>query len=334
MIKVIEKISDDKVFNDVRKYIEDVKLKQLENADFSIPSEFELITKKWVAVMAWATFFLLFIPIFLYLRKRRKLNQYLNNQIEINITLNDYNNFFSKHTYFNSLEFHRFNIPELVDKRNSAVASFEAGSSIDKEYWSELSRISIYDDYIFENQSVVINYHFYRTEVYTDSKGRTHTRIVRYDRTWRKSLTIGKIDFFKEDGKNFFIAANTRVAHGHKMKHQLENSKFNKMFNIVTNDKIKSNLIFTPLTQEILVKTHGPKSFIIENNIIKMWDSWNENIFKFTNDIIFKNSDFKKGKKHLANIIIHYLANPIIELNNNYSTIMQLPIWKNKKKKK
>jgi len=336
MIKVIEKISDQRIYDEVKEYIEKVKLKELDAADFSVPDQFRLVTKKWVAIMAWATFFLLFIPTILYIRKRKKLNVYLNEKIDINITLKDYNDFFNQYTYFDFLEIHETQdrIPELARERNLAVNSFPMGSIIDYEYWSNVSRVGFYNHYSLENQAVSIKYHYYRTETYTDSKGNIRTRTVRYDRRWDKSISIGAIDFFRKDSKNFFIAANTRVSGGHKLKHKLENSKFNHKFNIVTNDKLKANLIFTPLTQEVLVKSSGPKSFIIKNNIIEMWDSWNANIFKFTNDIIFKNSDFKKGKKYLAEVIIHYLADPIIELNNNYSTIMQLPIWKYKGKRK
>ncbi|RTZ68289.1 MAG: hypothetical protein DSZ21_02060 [Tenericutes bacterium] len=79
---------------------------------------------------------MLFIPTILYIRKRKKLNVYLNEKIDINITLKDYNDFFNQYTYFDFLEIHETQdrIPELARERNLAVNSFPMGSIIDYEY--------------------------------------------------------------------------------------------------------------------------------------------------------------------------------------------------------
>ncbi|NQZ65751.1 MAG: hypothetical protein HRT99_00855 [Mycoplasmatales bacterium] len=325
---VNEPISNESIKEEMREYF--YKIKNIDNADFSIPEKYEIVTKLHIKILVAISFWLIF-PLFWYFNKRKQLKKILNDRVKIDIKLEDYNIFLNlQTTHFNKIEINDGTIQELVEKRNIAVNNFHIGSYIDSEIWSQIYKIKFYHNYFALTQKVVIHYHYYTTERYKDSKGRTRTRRVRHDRSWKEAITIIKIDFFKNG--NIFITSNIRSSL--LEKHELENKKFNKIYKIRTNDRIQTNVIFTLYSQELLVKDNGNgfTTFELNNKNFIGWGKFFGGL-ELTDDIQYSIAEMKKGKEEIKKISFELWSRPIFNLNNLFTNILILPIWNVKKNK-
>lgn len=325
MIRVIEHKTNKNIQEQGRDYFFD--LKNFDSVDFSIPSKYEIITKISTKVLVWCFFWLLFIPLIWFYWKANKLKKILNDRIKINITLEDYNNFFiNDTTHFNKIERSNEKNWILKSRRNIAVKKFPRGSRIDEENWTKLDKITFYNKYTFDNQSLYIKYHYYQTVPVTNSKGHVTYVQKRVNRIFKDSIVTGNIELIKD--QNVIIGVNQRIKGTNK--YEIENRNFNKKYKLYTNDKIATNLFFTPLTQENFLKLGGFHSFEISHNTFFAFKQYYGGL-AITDDIQYKLSDMQKGIKHIKELSYKEFIGPILKLNSLYMNLLAAPIWSPKK---
>lgn len=290
-----------------------------------IHNKYSNINNKWIGPICFLTFFLI-VPIVWFLIRRHNYSKELNDAIKISLTPYDYSKFLSENTYFDNFISYNTKNKSLLQQRIEAVNLFPFGSIIDNEKWSDVYHFDLYSKYKLETQQVIINYHYYVERVSMDSKGNLVTRRVRVSEKWSKSITEINIEPIIKEEK-YLISVNHRIKYP---KYKLENNKFNKSFSIRTTNKIASNMIFTPLVQEKMLKTNGISSFIINTDLISSNSYFGG--FYLTNDFIFKIKDFKKGIDNMKEILSKEFSEGIINLNRTLEPLMILPIWDKKKK--
>ncbi len=322
-MRIVNEPIENKTFRKkMEKYFYEIK--KFDNLDFSVPEEYKNVTLISTKILV-GIFFWLIIPLIWFFSKRKKLKKILNDRVKIDIKLEDYNNYLKQgDTYFNHVNVKEGVIDELVSKRNSAVARFHYGSIIDSELWSDVYEIEFYNNYLAFNQKVIIKYHYYVTESYTDSKGNRRTRTVRHDRSWKEAIAIVKTDFFRD--QNTYITSN--IKYKELKRHKLENSQFNRTYKVYTNNEVQANMVFTPYAQELLVKKKSGSftKFEMSDDTLIAWGLFFGGI-KLTDDIKYSISDMRKGIEEIKKISFNLWAKPIFRLNNLYNSLLILPIW-------
>ncbi len=319
-MRIVEKqLKYDYIKNCAEKYIKNEKLKNI-NYDISVDgTEFYLLEQKWFIFLCFALFFLIF-PLIIFFIKRNGYKNYLNDQINISIDLEEYNSIMKNN------KFHIKNysiIPgkniKLKNIRDASVLGFPSGSIIDYEIWSNYYKYEIYINYTGFTQNVKIGYHYY-TNVTVQRDGKTVVERVRHDKTWEQGFTEIDLDYIKNS--NYFLKFNRTF----RRNLELESSIFNKENKLKTNDQILTRKIFTPSCQVFFIDNPKPKiSFDIQKNTLNLFLFTGN--FYLTNKHVFSIKDFKLGEEHMKNIIFNKFANSLIDNNKNISKILALPIW-------
>ncbi len=290
--------------------------------NYETPKQFQFLMKWWVKFLCYFFFFLFFIPVLWYRDKWEDYEEYMQNLVNVSISMDDYNAILKKTKLFNGIYItdDKATNPMLVEMRNSAIESFPEDCIIDEEVWSHIYTIDISRKCKITTQHVQIDYHYYIYDKNTTSSKQVREK---YYATWSKSLAVINTNaFINEDDFNLNI--NTLTI-GEEIT--LENKKFNQMNLIYTNNKIKTCMLLTMLYQEMAVNNGFNIQMSMCDNEIYAYDHKFKSVYT-TEWFEFSLSDIEKGKEHMQRIIYAIFEYNINDLIDAFEPYLVLPVWK------
>ncbi|MCC3160948.1 MAG: hypothetical protein K4H23_04600, partial [Mollicutes bacterium PWAP] len=330
----------EKLKKDIREKVSKQHFEKLSKINYkNVPKKFKLGYNKTFIYFS-IIFFFFIVPLIIIFFKRKNFVQFLNDQILVRMNSNDWNNILTTTTPFSLKKFKADMIPNLKKSFDFSMknALSHRKASIDYVRVSPNYNLYIFNkNYQSEMQQYSIEFHYYDLVYIFNNKGGGYWKeLIRFG-SYEDSINLIHTGVKYNDVKGLAIDVNISTSNKYKNsfgivskieKIKFENKLFNKKYKIKTNNKIKSNMFFTPLAQEHLSSLSniiGRPQFIIRNDKAISFGQFKE--WTITDDFQFKGKIMKKGVESMIDNLTNVYYDSIITFIESIGPIAVLPIF-------